>query len=122
MTRMKKAIYLSLVCSLSLQAAQVELGTIDVEAKIDTEVIKDVHGEDIKSADLAEALFKQSPSISMVRRSGIANDVIVRGQKKDNVNVTMDGVKVFGAWGVLEISCRSDKILSRTDNERRIRV
>lgn len=97
MTRMKKAIYLSLVCSLSLQAAQVELGTIDVEAKADTEVIKDVHGEDIKSADLAEALFKQSPSISMVRRSGIANDVIVRGQKKDNVNVTMDGVKVFGA-------------------------
>ena len=56
---MKKGIYLSLVCALSLQAAQVELGTIDVEAKVDTEVIKDVHGEDIKSADLAEALFKQ---------------------------------------------------------------
>jgi len=97
MTKMKKAIYLSLVCSLSLQAEQVELGTIDVEAKADTEVIKDVYGEDIKSADLAEALFKQSPSISMVRRSGIANDVIVRGQKKDNINVTIDGAKVYGA-------------------------
>ena len=65
MTRIKTGIYLSLACAISLQAAQVELGTIDVEAKVDTEVIKDVHGEDIKSADLAEALFKQSPSISL---------------------------------------------------------
>ena len=97
MTRLKTGIYLSLACAMSLQAAQVEMGTIDVEAKVDTELIKDVHGEDIKSADLGEALFKQSPSISLVRRSGIANDVIVRGQKKDNVNVTIDGTKVYGA-------------------------
>ncbi len=94
---MKKGIYLSLVCALSLQAAQVELGIIDVEAKVDTEVIKDVHGKDIKSADLAEALFKQSPSISLSRRSGIANDILVRGQRKDNINVTIDGTKVCGA-------------------------
>ena len=97
MTRIKTGIYLSLACALSLQAAQVELGTIDVEAKVDTEVIKDVHGEDIKSADLAEALFKQSPSISLSRRSGIANDILVRGQRKDNINVTIDGAKVCGA-------------------------
>jgi len=97
MTRLKTGIYLSLACAMSLQAAQVEMGTIDVEAKVDTEVIKDVHGEDIKSADLGEALFKQSPSISLVRRSGIANDIIVRGQKKDNINVTIDGTKVYGA-------------------------
>ena len=94
---MKKGIYLSLVCALSLQAAQVELGTIEVEAKVDTEVIKDVHGEDIKSADLAEALFKQSPSVALSRRSGIANDILVRGQRKDNINITIDGAKVCGA-------------------------
>jgi len=93
----KQTIALLLLCAVSLHAAQAELGTIDVEANIDTEVIKDVHGEEIKSADLAEALFKQSPSVSLVRRSGIANDVIVRGQKKDNISVTMDGVKVYGA-------------------------
>ena len=97
MTKIKTGIYLSLACAISLQAAPVEMGTIDVEAKVDTEVIKDVHGEDIKSADLGEALFKQSPSISLVRRSGIANDVIVRGQKKDNINVSIDGTKVCGA-------------------------
>ena len=94
---MNKGIYLSVIATLSLHAVPIELGTIDVEAKADTEVIKDVHGEELKLADLAEALFKQSPSISMVRRSGIANDVIIRGQKKDNINVTIDGAKVCGA-------------------------
>ena len=94
---MIKIVGLSLVSVMCLQAAQVELGTIEVEAKVGTELVKDVHGEDIKSADLAEALFKQSASASLVRRSGIANDVIVRGQKKDNINVSIDGVKVYGA-------------------------
>jgi iron complex outermembrane receptor protein len=97
MTKIKTGIVLSLACAISLQAAQVEMGTIDVEAKVDTEVIKDVHGEDIKSADLAEALFKQSPSIALSRRSGIANDIFVRAQRKDNINVTIDGAKVCGA-------------------------
>ncbi|NOR55423.1 MAG: TonB-dependent receptor [Sulfurovum sp.] len=82
---------------LSAQAEEVTLETIEVETSIETELIKDVRGEDIKSADLAEALFKQSPAISLVRRSGIANDIIVRGQKKDNINVSIDGAKVYGA-------------------------
>ena len=94
---MKKVIYLSLACSLVMHAAQVELEDITVETKVDTEVIKDVHGEDIQSADLGVALFKQSPSVSLSRRSGIANDVFVRGQRRDNINVTIDGAKVCGA-------------------------
>ena len=94
---MKKGIYLSLACSLWINAAEVELETIQVDTKVDTEVIKDVRGEDLKSADLAEALFKQSPSVALSRRSGIANDIVVRGQRKDNINVTIDGAKVHGA-------------------------
>ena len=94
---MNKVITLSLVATLSLYASQVELGTIDIEAKAGTQLIKDVSGEDIKSADLGAALFKQSPAVSLVRRSGIANDIRVRGQKKDNINVTIDGAKVHGA-------------------------
>ena len=94
---MKKGIYLSLACSLWINAAEVELETINVESKVDTEVIKDVSGEDIKSADLAEALFKQSPSVALSRRSGIANDIVIRGQRKDNINVTIDGAKIQGA-------------------------
>ena len=94
---MKKGIYLSLVCSVCLNAAEVELETINVATKVDTEVVKDVSGKDIKSADVGEALFKQSASVSLGRRSGIANDIILRGQKKDNINITIDGAKVYGA-------------------------
>ncbi|MEN8251776.1 MAG: TonB-dependent receptor, partial [Bacteroidota bacterium] len=94
---MKKVIVFSLACSLWINAAEVELETIHVDTKVDTEVIKDVSGEDIKSADLAEALFKQSPSVALSRRSGIANDIVVRAQRKDNINVTIDGAKVHGA-------------------------
>lgn len=98
MTTLSKGVFLLFSCSLSLTAAQqIELGSIEVEAKADTEVIEDVSGEEIKSADLGEALFKSSPSVSLVRRSGISNDIIVRGQKKDNINVTIDGAKVYGA-------------------------
>jgi iron complex outermembrane receptor protein len=95
--RVKKAICLSLVCAVWVCAAEKKLETIDVETNVDTELIKDVSGEDIKSADLGEALFKQSASVSLVRRSGIANDIILRGQKKDNINVTIDGAKIYGA-------------------------
>ncbi|MCB4782783.1 MAG: TonB-dependent receptor [Sulfurovum sp.] len=93
----KYTIAFLLICVTSLFANEVQMQTIDVNASIDTEVVENIHGEDVKSADLAEALFKQSPSISIVRRSGIANDIIVRGQKKDNINITIDGVKLYGA-------------------------
>ncbi len=94
---MKKVICLSIATSFFLHAANVELGTIEVEEKIETEVIKDVSSEEIKSADAAEGLANESSSVWLVRRSGISNDIIVRGQKKDNINVTIDGTKVFGA-------------------------
>ena len=94
---MKRVITLSLVGSMGLMAAQVELEPITVEAQVGTEVIRDVSGEEIKSADLAEALAKQSASVTLVRRSGISNDVIIRGLKKDNINVTIDGAKAYGA-------------------------
>jgi len=94
---MKKTIVLSFAAVLCLNAEQVALETIEVETSGTTEIIKDVRGEELKSADLWEALFKQSASVSLVRRSGIANDIRVRGQKKDNISVTIDGAKIHGA-------------------------
>ncbi len=90
---MKKVLYLSMVCAAMLHASDITMDTIDVEAT----VLEDVSGEEIKSADLADALAKQVPNISLVRRSGIANDIILRGQKKDNINVIIDGGKICGA-------------------------
>jgi iron complex outermembrane receptor protein len=94
---MKRFFYLSAVCASALFAAEAELQTIDVEAKAYTEIVKDVHAEEIKSADVAEALHKQSSSILLKRRSGISNDIAIRGQVKDNIAVTIDGAKVCGA-------------------------
>ena len=94
---MKRVVSLSFVCTVGVMAAQVELEPITVESEAGIEVIKDVSGEDIKSADLGEALFRQSPSVSLIRRSGIANDIRIRGQKKDNISVAIDGAKVHGA-------------------------
>lgn len=72
---------------------ETELSTITVEGT----KLSDVSGEEVKSADLAEALMKKVPSISIVRRSGIANDIILRGQKKDNINILIDNAKIYGA-------------------------
>lgn len=91
---MNKLLPISLVCAILLNAHEVELAPISVEA---TAVMSDVASEELKSADLADALNREVPSISMVRRSGIANDIILRGQKKDNINVLVDGTKTYGA-------------------------
>ena len=90
---MKKTVLLSLAAALWLGAAETQLQPIQVEAT----TIDDVDGSDVQSADLAAALSREVPSITMIRRSGIANDVILRGQKRDNINVTIDDAKVCGA-------------------------
>ncbi|HIP41921.1 MAG TPA: TonB-dependent receptor [Campylobacterales bacterium] len=93
---MKRVIYLSLATVAILQGAE-QLEAIDVVEKVNTKIVENVSGEEVKSADLAEVLHKNIPSISLIRRSGIANDIILRGQKRDNINVTIDGAKICGA-------------------------
>ncbi|MCW8935549.1 MAG: TonB-dependent receptor [Gammaproteobacteria bacterium] len=90
---MKKITCCLLLCAPLAHADEINLGSIMVEGT----KISDVSGDEVKSADLAEALTKKVPSISLVRRSGIANDIILRGQKKDNINVLIDDAKIYGA-------------------------
>lgn len=95
---MKKIVSLSLVCTaMILNASETTLEDISVVEKVNMKTVKDVSANQIKSADLAEALTKNIPSISLVRRSGIANDIILRGAKKDNINVLIDNSKIYGA-------------------------
>ncbi len=91
----KRWILLALTTSLFAETAQ--MGKVTVEAEINKEIVKDVSGNEIKSADLAEALEKKIPSVNILRRSGIANDILLRGQKRDNINIIIDGTKVCGA-------------------------
>lgn len=92
---MKKVVLLSFVSAVALYGA--DLGSIEVTGVTDTKIIENVSNEDVKSADLAEALYKEVPSINIIRRSGIANDITLRGQKRDNIVVSVDDAKVCGA-------------------------
>jgi len=87
-----------MLCASVLYANEtITTDTLSVQESVNTKVVQNVSSEQIKSADLAEALMKNIPSISMVRRSGIANDIILRGQKKDNINILIDEAKIYGA-------------------------
>ncbi|MCK9453856.1 MAG: TonB-dependent receptor [Sulfurimonas sp.] len=90
---MLKIIPLSLIAVAALSASEFELPKISVESTTLTEVSKNAQ----ISADLAQALSSSVPSIDMNRRSGIANDIYIRGQKRDNISVEVDGTKVQGA-------------------------
>lgn len=86
-----------MVYLLNMSAYATDLGTIDVSKVVQSKAIENVNIEDVKNADLAEMLTNSTPSISIQRRSGIANDVILRGQRKDDINIIVDDGKIYGA-------------------------
>jgi len=90
---MKKSITLSLLTLSTLYSNEIYISPINVESTIITEVAQNAK----TSADVAQALSTTVPSIDMSRRSGIANDILIRGQKRDNITVEVDGSKVYGA-------------------------
>jgi len=95
---MRKIAALSIACATLLFADNsTDMGTISITEQVNSFEVENVSHEQIKSADLAEALMKNVPSVSIVRRSGIANDIILRGQKKDNINILIDDAKIYGA-------------------------
>jgi len=89
----KKIITFSILTSSILFANEVELSEINVESTVITEVAQNAQ----TSADLAQAISSKIPSVDMNRRSGIANDIYIRGQKRDNISIEVDGTKVCGA-------------------------
>ncbi len=94
----KNITMLSFVVATALNANEATtLNEITIVEKSNSKLIKDINSEELKSADLAEALTKNSANISVVRRNGIANDIILRGQKKDNINILIDNAKIYGA-------------------------
>lgn len=51
---------------------------------------------DSDGRDAVEALAREG-AVAKVRRGGQSHDVVVRGQQRDNLAVTVDGSRVFGA-------------------------
>lgn len=93
---MKRVIGLSLVVSTILFAETAVLEPVTVVGETFSKEVKDISGEDLRSADLSDALSRQNSSITMIRGSGVANDILLRGQKRDNINILMDEAKVYG--------------------------
>ena len=90
---MQKRVLLSLLVSSLLGADELYLSGVEVDAT----ALDEVSEEAKVSADVSDVLAKSTPSVDMSRRSGIANDVIIRGFKRDNISVSVDGAKVYGA-------------------------
>ncbi|NPA58048.1 MAG: TonB-dependent receptor plug domain-containing protein, partial [Aquificae bacterium] len=62
--------------------------------------VKEATEEDIKitrQIDLGEILSNLFPEINHIRKGGTANDIVIRGFGKDNINVLLDGARIYGA-------------------------
>ena len=92
----KRVILLSAITVFNLHAQSITLKGVNVVEHLNSIDINDISGEELKSADLGEALSNKDPDIVISRRSGISNDIILRGQKRDNINITIDGGKIYG--------------------------
>ncbi len=86
---------LLLLAPLSLSFAQ-ELFLEEIEVKAKREVLTPQEVRESFAKDPAEALTKIE-GIWKLRKGGIANDVVLRGFKRGNVNVLFDGARIYSA-------------------------
>ncbi|MFZ3054007.1 MAG: TonB-dependent receptor [Sulfuricurvum sp.] len=98
---MKKLSLLSLAAIAALASEPVMIQKITVEAAAPKADSKSVNSDEMvkfsRQSDLGEMLSNTLPEITLVRNSGVGNDIILRGFRKDNINVTIDDAKVCGA-------------------------
>lgn len=98
---MRKLSLLSMAAVAALATEPITIQKITVEAKAPKAEAKNVASEDMvkfsRQSDLGEMLSQTLPEITHVRNSAIGNDIILRGFRKDNLNITIDDAKVCGA-------------------------
>lgn len=98
---MNKISLLSLAAIAALASDSVSIQKITVEAQMPSSDSKAVSADEMvkfsRQSDLGEMLSGTVPEVTMVRNSAIGNDIILRGFRKDNLNVTIDDAKVCGA-------------------------
>lgn len=79
----------------------IRLEKITVGGKhLEEKTTKEIDKEDVKitrQIDLGEILSGYYPEIWYMRKGGIANDLYIRGFSRDNINVLIDGSKIYGA-------------------------
>jgi iron complex outermembrane receptor protein len=93
---MRKIIGLSAVVSTLLIGSEIELSTVFVKDGEDSSVKKESI-RNSKRIELSEILSDSVPSVEMSRSGGLGNDIIIRGQQRDNIAVTVDDALIYGA-------------------------
>jgi iron complex outermembrane receptor protein len=85
----------------ALASEPITIQKITVEADAPKTDAKSVSSDELvkfsRQSDLGEMLSGVLPEITLVRNSGVGNDIILRGLRKDNINVTIDDAKICGA-------------------------
>lgn len=98
---MEKITLLSVAVTLALASEPVTIQKITIEADATKADAKNVSADDMvkfsRQSDLGEMLSQTLPEITHVRNSAVGNDIILRGFRKDNINITIDDAKVCGA-------------------------
>ena len=89
------------LCALpqELRAENLLLEEIEVKGKVESTQEESLTVREVRESparDIGEAL-NQVEGINCVKKGAIANDVVLRGLQKDNINVLVDGVKIYGA-------------------------
>lgn len=98
---MKRLTLLSMAAVAALASEPITIQKITVEANAPKTDAKNVSSDEMvkfsRQSDLGEMLSNTLPEVTLVRNSGVGNDIILRGLRKDNINVTIDDAKVCGA-------------------------
>ena len=68
--------------------------TVTVRGRHETLSIPEIR--ESLAVDLGEAMMRM-PGLAKVRKGAIANDIVLRGLQRDNINVLIDGCKIYGA-------------------------
>jgi iron complex outermembrane receptor protein len=94
---MKKAFLLTAIVSFGY-AQEILLKEVELKAKKETfkDSLEVREVRESSAKDVGEALTKLE-GIWKIRKGGIANDVVLRGFYKDNINVLIDDDRVYGA-------------------------
>ena len=87
-------IYVTAASAESLQMDEITVKGVKESPQGESLTIREVR--ESPARDIGEAL-KQIEGIDIVHKGAIANDVVLRGQQKDNINVFLDGMRLHGA-------------------------
>jgi len=70
--------------------------SMEVSSGLPADALEAIELRESAAADLGEALTRMA-GVEKVRKGGIANDIVVRGHREDDVTVLIDGARVAGA-------------------------